>query len=637
MTSSPTSTGPAWPAAEIGTLCRLLALLAGEREVPSETEHLLARDAGLVAAVLEQHCRLPGRRGRELPALDTCLQQLGSPLLKCVLLQAVQTGLGDGGRARLEPHAQRMTRVASLLALGLATEMGYPRPHEAAIAGLLQIPTEASDISTDDDLADRVESWGYSSFLGDALRYRRLPATALEDAATLVRIAAATHTLLHRQEPEALDAATRLTGVAETNLIQTRAEAFAAAGPEANTGGQEDAEPQGDDELLRSLGRFAAIEGLARTPDSQRDQALSLLGGQLRVVFDLHHALLLEQAADAASLSVRSLDTDAVPDLILRAHGNHLAAHALQYGVPQTLADAGQAASVLDKQLLRWAQAEAMLAIPARAGAPGGVLLAFTGRDHLKNLARDMPFLRRIVDLATSPTQTRTFPSRDEAPPQDWHGHARQVVHEVNNPLGIIKNYMAILRVKLGDSPALGEELRIIQEELDRIARITRRLVSEEGGEAPSETVDVNLLLEDLIRVSEPGLMAHKQVRLEARLDPDLPSSRLDRDRAKQLLLNLLLNAIEAAPPATAVGIETHLVVGMRRDSHLEVLISNSGSPIRPDVLAQLFDPQDSGKGAGHAGLGLSIVRSLAQELNANVNCRSYNGGTTFQVLLPLI
>lgn len=636
MTSDPTSIGPAWPAAEIGSLCRLLALLAGEREVPAEAEHMLARDAGLVAAVLEQHRRLPGRRGGELPVLDTCLRQLGAPLLKCVLLQAVQTGLDDGDRARLEPHAQRMTRVASLLALGLATEMGYPRPHEAALAGLLHIPTGLSDGSSAEPLADRVESWGYSSFLGDALRYQHLPAEALEDAATLVRIAAASHALLHRPEPEALETATRLTGLAEANLVQTREEAFAAAGPEPGVAGQEEAEAPGDADLLRSLGRFAAVEGLARMPASQREQALSLLGGQLRVVFGLHHALLLEQTADAASLSVRSLDTDAVPDLVLRAHGNHLAAHALQYAVPQTLADASQAASVLDKQLLRWARAEAMLAIPARTGAPGSVLLAFTARDHLKNLARDMPFLRRIVDLAASPAPAQAAPSRGEAQPEDWRGHVRQVVHEVNNPLGIIKNYMAILRVKLGDNPSIGDELRIIQEELDRVARITRQLVSEGGGEAASEAVDLNLLLEDLIRVSEPGMMAHKQVRLEARLDPDLPSLRVDRDRAKQLLLNLLLNAIEASPHGATVGIETHRVIGMRRDSHLEVLISNSGNPIRPDVLAQLFDPQDSGKGPGHAGLGLSIVRSLAQELNASVNCRSYNGGTTFQVLLPL-
>jgi signal transduction histidine kinase len=364
---------------------------------------------------------------------------------------------------------------------------------------------------------------------------------------------------------------------------------------------------------------------------------MSQLGGQLRVVFGLHHALLLEQAADAATLSVRGLDTGAVPDLVLRAQGNHLAAHALRYGVPQTLADASQAASVLDKQLLRWARAETMLAIPARMGAAGTVLLAFTERDHLKNLARDMPFLRRIVDLAASPTPAQVVQGRAEAQPEVIRAHLRQVVHEVNNPLGIIKNYMAILRVKLGDNPSIGEELRIIQEELDRVARITRQLVSEGRGEPSGEAVDVNLLLEDLIRVSEPGMMAHKHVRLEARLDPDLPSSHIDRDRTKQLLLNLLLNAIEASPPAATVSIETHQLIGMQRDNHLEVLISNTGNPIRADVLAQLFDPQDSSKGAGHAGLGLSIVRSLAQELGANVNCRSYNGCTTFQVLLPLI
>lgn len=611
------------------TLSRLLKLLAGVRDLPAEAEAVIARDPGFTFLVLERHSRLSGRGASELPSLATCLENLGAPLLKTLLLEALREYLPGQAGGQPDPQGLRQARIADRLATRLAEALAYSRPHEAALTGLLYNPTLLSEISTVEWLAHRVDAWGYDSFLGDALRYQHLPADTLEDAATLVHIAAATHALLYGPEAHAVEAAVRLTELPATLLEQLRDQALGAEPP-----AQEDLADA--DGLIRDLSLYAFLEGYGQAPGIARTALLTQLANHLRLMFGLHHALLLEPAGDESSLGVSSLGLGGVPDVTLRAQGGHLAAQALREGRPLFLEEAAQAGSVLDKQLMHWARAESMLAVPAPAGEPRRVLLAFADRERVRDLAADGPYLARLLALAAAP-RAEAAAGRDAAQAEGWRARARRVVHEINNPLGIIKNYMAILRVKLGENPAIDEELRIIHEELDRVARITWQLVGEgPAAEQPSQEVDLNGLLEELIRVSKPGMMAHKQVHLDTRLDPDLPPLRIDRDRAKQLLLNLLLNAIEASPAAATVTLETHRVVGMRRDSHLEVLITNSGQPMRPDVLARLFDPKDSDKGDGHAGLGLSIVKSLATELNADVNCRSYNGLTTFQVLLPL-
>lgn len=620
-----------WPLQVATQLRPALAMIAGASRLPDEMATLIAAAPGLAALALGGCGCLPGRRGGTLPTLDACLEDLGVSRLKGILLDAARA-FATGNPPATQDQESELPRQACSLATRLALDMGYASPHEAGLAGLLDISTDMSEISSPDERADWVERWGYAGFLADALRYAHLPADELEDAVPLVRITAATRALLLGQAPR-LEEAAHLTG-----LDPSRVAELAAQSTQTPAGyrpaSDESAAPE--DCLTHCLVPYTLTESYAVLPPDQRGLALAEV---LRAGFGLHHPLLLEADAAGERLNLLPLGGETVPDLAMRATGHHLAARSLRAGCAQSLSAAQSVDNILDRQLLRWADADYMLAIPQPAGASVRVLLVFGDPPARPGEAPALPFLERLLTLTEWPATESAPPPRPgpcETSPE-WQISLRQVVHEINNPLGIIKNYLAILRVKLGDNPAIGEELRIIHEELDRVARIAGQLVSEPAGQDKTgEEVDVNLLLEDLIRVSEPGMMAHKQVRLETRLDPELPRPRVDRDRLKQLLLNLLLNAIEAAPHASTVAIETHRVIGMQRETQLEMLVSNAGHPIRPDVLARLFDPQDSQKGGGHAGLGLAIVKSLALDLHANVNCRSYNGLTTFQVLLPL-
>jgi signal transduction histidine kinase len=178
--------------------------------------------------------------------------------------------------------------------------------------------------------------------------------------------------------------------------------------------------------------------------------------------------------------------------------------------------------------------------------------------------------------------------------------------------------------------------LRIIHEELDRILRIVRGMLHEERepGDLREDT-DIGVLIEDMVKVTAPTWHA-KGVQVRTLLASALPRLTHDRDKLKQIILNLLLNALEATPEGGTVRLETAAVANQRRERFLEILVADSGPGIPPERMDQLFEPVETDKGEGHAGLGLSIVKNLTESLNGFITYKSSPAGTTFQISLPL-
>jgi signal transduction histidine kinase len=129
-------------------------------------------------------------------------------------------------------------------------------------------------------------------------------------------------------------------------------------------------------------------------------------------------------------------------------------------------------------------------------------------------------------------------------------------------------------------------------------------------------------------------------VRVNTLLAPGLPRLAHDRDKLKQIIINLLLNALdnalEATPDGGTVRLETAAVTNQRKERFLEILVADSGPGIPPERMDALFEPVQTDKGEGHAGLGLSIVKNLTESLNGFITYKSNPSGTTFQISLPL-
>jgi signal transduction histidine kinase len=149
------------------------------------------------------------------------------------------------------------------------------------------------------------------------------------------------------------------------------------------------------------------------------------------------------------------------------------------------------------------------------------------------------------------------------------------------------------------------------------------------------EQADVNALIGDLVKVTDPSWQS-KSVHIALALEPSLPRLACDRDKLKQIVLNLLLNALEATPQGGTVRLETSSLVNHRQERFVEILVADAGPGIPPELAGRVFSPVESAKGEGHAGLGLSIVKALTQSLNGSITFKSHATGTTFQISLPV-
>ena len=215
---------------------------------------------------------------------------------------------------------------------------------------------------------------------------------------------------------------------------------------------------------------------------------------------------------------------------------------------------------------------------------------------------------------------------------------ARQVVHEANNPLGIIKNYIHLMEIKLSGDDGTRTDLKIIQEEIDRVSRILRAMTAAQASEpGQPRTLDVNDVIRDVYRISFESLFSQHGIKIETRFDPKLPTTALNRDQLIQILVNLIKNAGEAMSDGGILQISTRAGILRNGKEYIEITLKDNGPGIPPQVMEHLFKPVSSSKGKGHAGLGLSIVKDIVDTMNGWIFCQSDEAsGTTFQVLLPL-
>ena len=214
------------------------------------------------------------------------------------------------------------------------------------------------------------------------------------------------------------------------------------------------------------------------------------------------------------------------------------------------------------------------------------------------------------------------------------------IAHELNQPLtAILANAQAARRMLAQTSPDAHE----IEDALDDIVRddnrageVIRRLrglLKKDAGR--SEPVDLNGLVEAALRLLH-GELVGRTVKVELNLQPGLPHAFGDPIQLQQVLLNLVMNSIEAmgaTPPAERV---VRITTRSTDQDRIEVVVADRGCGLSPDAKARLFMPFFTTKEHG-LGLGLSIcstiVRSCGGELGLTGNAR---GGATATMTLPL-
>jgi two-component system NtrC family sensor kinase len=211
------------------------------------------------------------------------------------------------------------------------------------------------------------------------------------------------------------------------------------------------------------------------------------------------------------------------------------------------------------------------------------------------------------------------------------------VAHEIRNPLTSIKIFIQSLEKQLDLDETQQEDFRIIKKEMDRLNEIVIRFLNFARPEEPQfQAVNMRGLVMDALNLLVPRIR-NNGIRLVISLAPDLPAVKGDPKQLDQVLLNLLLNAVEAMPMGGTLEVRSGLkTVPESEGKLLQIVIRDSGPGIGREEQARLFDPFFSTKEGG-TGLGLSIVYSIVQKHDGQIDVESELGkGTSFILSLPL-
>jgi two-component system, NtrC family, sensor histidine kinase AtoS len=211
---------------------------------------------------------------------------------------------------------------------------------------------------------------------------------------------------------------------------------------------------------------------------------------------------------------------------------------------------------------------------------------------------------------------------------------AAGVAHEINNPLGIIQNYVELLKLKGTDADG-AEKLGKIENELNRIVAIVGSLLSfSRVSPLDSRRVNLGELLGEVIL-----LLSHKLNQKNIRLSKSFPEAPIqvggEENKLKQLFINLIMNSIEAVLDHGRIEVA---VKSEGEKGYAEVAVADNGYGIPREIQDRIFTPFFSTKMTKtNAGLGLSICQHIAEAHRGVITFTSAPGATTcFTVKLPL-
>lgn len=649
----------------------------------AEIAAIVGQDAAISAQVMRMAHSPYYNRGRSLESLNQCLAVLGTQTVRRIALnQAIFDLLGrfqGAATVDLVPfwcHAL----MSALIAQHIASELGYPRAEEAYLAGLLHdigrlallaaAPEDYAPLFDDDEetlLAQErsrfglthaeaggwlAERWRLAPLFCDSVRYHHEASMRVRDAHPLVQIVhLANH--LSTQGLANIDAgdwgldATRLEALlaAAQDTFRHNADAFGIPWSEAQQAiaqATRDREP-----ATTALAKAAEARLLAgnacygdECPNAET-QALKAIVRSASLIFNTGQAAWLKVSEGVLyGTSIEGEDDHLREIRIPLAATTSRIARSLDQPVIFRAGDMDLA--LPDRHLAHLLFAPALLCLGlTHAGEALGVLVLALDEPAAAGLGAREALISSFATeaarcLGEARARTEVLIDTRNALEAAHRGRIREAIHEVANPLGVVHNYLAILRDRLS-TEAGAAEIDLMREELRRVSAILEQLrQSDATSTVVPEAIDLNALIRQVVEFCRGGKPEMARVETHYRLEEALPTVRSDRNKLKQILINLIFNAVEAMPEGGRLTLSSAYWHSGQQQGQIELGVEDSGPGIPDEVLQQLYSPVASRKGGAHAGVGLAIVGRLVAELGAVIQCHSTKTGTRFKLLLPV-
>ncbi|KJR46447.1 Two-component sensor PilS [Desulfosporosinus sp. I2] len=207
------------------------------------------------------------------------------------------------------------------------------------------------------------------------------------------------------------------------------------------------------------------------------------------------------------------------------------------------------------------------------------------------------------------------------------------LAHEIRNPLGIMKVSIQMLAQEKNDDEVVSEYCRVLLEECERLNRLVSEFLSFARPKEPiRERITLGTLLDEGVSLIQPAL---RQNHIELERTQNLIDEHeveVDPDQIKQVILNILLNAIHAQGEGGVILLEW-----VQQDGFVGFAVSDEGPGIPAEAMPYIYDPFFTTKEKG-TGLGLSVVHRILDQHGGKISAANRSeGGVRVEILLPFI
>ena len=300
-------------------------------------------------------------------------------------------------------------------------------------------------------------------------------------------------------------------------------------------------------------------------------------------------------------------------------------------------------APISDRQIIRRLNHEIALSLPLGHGdqAIGAIVIGVNRRqkNSLDNLSRLLSgYLDNIAMQWLSHNRVLDQQHIDEDLQEELEQRdVNKLVHEISNPLSIIGNYIDIIKANSKSDGAENQrEFEILKEELQRIGDIV--LNFKENKDTESNEVLLNDELKTCVPLYVKSVSRSKEVEIRWQLDEQNPEVDISRDALRQIVLNLVKNAVEARGRDAEITISTRHFVNIDGKAFAQFTVADRGRGIDAITRNLLFTASTSTKRGANRGLGLAVVAEILSSVKGHIKyMETEGGGASFEVLVPLM
>jgi signal transduction histidine kinase len=381
----------------------------------------------------------------------------------------------------------------------------------------------------------------------------------------------------------------------------------------------------------------------SKTKDDLREAALKAASA----LFSINSAILLWQGETAGKYTIITLN-DALKQLekyplVLPAHGR--IAETQNRMTPSFIERLEDFPVTPEKNIAKLLGGKNWLLLPLSGyGQCVGMIFAGISPKHLEQLRADqyqiLHFGEQFIFVYRQIEEVQQT-IRDKVTKTEEKNRKKtmEMAHEINNPLAIIRNYLFILNKQLNEKSKAKQTIAILSEEINRLGSLIGEICTPDYfSRAQTQQTDIKPLVRDVIALFRETGFASDSIQIITHAHSMLPEKMLVRapeNLLKQILVNLLKNAVEAMPDSGSIMITYDGLSELESGHYYALSIRDTGTGI-PEAILRNLSVGVTTKGKDHQGLGLNIVYSLLEKIEAKITCQSDARGTLFKLLLPI-